>query len=1284
MVAVMTGPIYRAPVTVTHPDDPFEVSVDGGIDTCGGASVIRRDVLPRSVAITPLEKPVGLQPAQGPKMSVLGTAEVQLKLGQVTLPPMQLVVADELVLPLILGAPWIDRFVQSISPPERTMTVEYDGVSDEVPCAKPSPKLGAVTQAGVVRAAEDTVLPPMSETAIALESTVEGLAVLRPPWQTRKNRRNPQTAGHLSLLKSGVLELPTRKSPSDKPTFLAAVGNFEEGPKFIRKGQVLGVAETFASTPVIAVPDESQSDPDWEETVRASSSHLSDSEVEELLTTLRPFGEMWSGNLGDIAAAEHSIPTEGPPLASQPYRLGPDGRRAVEAEIRKMKAQGVIEESTSPWASPIVLVPKRDGSLRFAVDYRRVNSITQGDSYALPRMDDCLDALGGAQYFTTLDCNAGYWQIRMNPEDKAKTAFTSHVGLWEFNRMPFGLKGAPATFQRAADRILATVRFRCAITYLDDVVVFSQNFAQHLEDVALVLSLLKEAGVTLKLAKCSFAAQQVRYLGYKVSGKGMAVDDDNVRAVREAKVPGNKSQMRSFLGLMGFYRRFVPRYASVAKPLTATLAKDQPERFTLSPEQRDAVEELRTRITSAPVLALPVPGRKYILETDASDGQLGVVLYQVQPDGSERPVGFWSRQVSKAESNYSITEKEALAVVWGIRLLRPYLERTRFTVRSDHLALRYLFEAVTKEIENKRLMRWRLRVADLEIDMEYKSGAHHKVPDYLSRAEMPFLSPPTWEEDPSLTLPLLVIQDEEDSRHQDLRTIWKERHESLLLFDPPDPLTPDELQAAQDNDPWCRTLRKQLATGRAHPSVVDEDGLLIWRPLGDCKDSDCRHEPGDRDQMEEPEQPDKIIVPASLRERLMTLGHYTNMAGHPGSKRLGKLLSKHYHWPALTRDCKAFVRGCPACRAYQLKVGRKKTTLLRLFPPTGPLEFVASDFLGPLRETVRGNRWVMVVSCRWAKLHIAVPMSSSNSEETCRAFLDRWVAPFGLPLVLLTDNGSNFVSKYTEQFFLRLGVHHVTTSPYHPSANGQVERHNATLVSALLKLGDAEANWDLMIPQIVAGYNATPHTATGYTPFELALTRAPRPWTHVPSLPTRPGGYPELRHSLMAQAAAIGRVAKERLTQTAERYKKAYDAHVSHANRDVRVGGFVWVRAAPAKGKLRFPVTGPYLVTKKTGTNVTVMTQAGEQVVHLDRVRYCPIAEELPAGVRVVEEPTCDISIQEEEFVVERLVSHVMVDGALVIRTRWAGFDSSEDTFEPAENLPAKMVEAYKKKKRLL
>mgnify|MGYP003411260331 FL=1 len=325
---------------------------------------------------------------------------------------------------------------------------------------------------------------------------------------------------------------------------------------------------------------------------------------------------------------------------------------------------GVIEPATSEWASPVVLITKKDGSVRFCVDYRKLNALTVKDTYPLPRMDECLDSLGDAFLFTTLDCNSRYWQIQVTDEDKDKTAFVTHCGVHRFKRMPFGLCNAPATFQRALDMLLAKVKWNFALVYLDDVIIYSHSLKDHLVHVDYVLSLLRNAGISLKLQKCNFFQPRVDYLGHVVTPGKLSVAEKNIETIRQAKHPQNRTELRSFLGMCNVYRKFVPHFAKKAAPLTELLKKGQPiELDALSKDQVQSFNELRTALTNAPILNLPREGGKFTLDVDASEYQLGACLLQEQKDGKLAPCGYYSRTLNPAERNYSAVEKECLAVV---------------------------------------------------------------------------------------------------------------------------------------------------------------------------------------------------------------------------------------------------------------------------------------------------------------------------------------------------------------------------------------------------------------------------------------------------------------------------------------------------------------------------------------------------------------------------------------------------------------------------------------------
>lgn len=363
--------------------------------------------------------------------------------------------------------------------------------------------------------------------------------------------------------------------------------------------------------------------------------------------------------MGLMRATEHRIVLQpgAEPVRQQPYRGVQRSREVVKHQVSKMSKVDVVEPSKAEWASPVVIVPKPDGSSRFCIDYRRLNKRTVKDSYPLPRMDDCVDSLEEAGIFSTLDCNAGYWQIPVAPEDREKTTCTSHCGAFQCKRMPFGQCNAPATFQRAMDIILAGVRWQTCLVYLDDSIVFSRSPKDHIDDLRQVFGLLEEAGVSLTAAKCHLFTQEVEYLGHVVRPERISVNEKNTKAIRLAVYRETQTQLRSFLGMCNIYRRFAKDFAKWARPLNALVSSTLPKK--LPPPtgvEQEAFDALKRLLMSPPVPALPRLGGRYIVDVDASYDRLDCVLLQEQTSGGFLPVGYFSRSLSRAEKNYGVTE----------------------------------------------------------------------------------------------------------------------------------------------------------------------------------------------------------------------------------------------------------------------------------------------------------------------------------------------------------------------------------------------------------------------------------------------------------------------------------------------------------------------------------------------------------------------------------------------------------------------------------------------------
>ena len=435
---------------------------------------------------------------------------------------------------------------------------------------------------------------------------------------------------------------------------------------------------------------------------------------------------------GQTKLVQHSVETEQHAPIKQAVRRVPIHLRdESRQEVDKMLKSGIIEPSSSPWASPVVLVRKKDGTIRFCIDYRRLNQITKKDSYPLPRIDESLDSLGRARYFTTLDLASGYWQIALDDEAKEKSAFCTPQGLFQFTVMPFGLTNAPATFQRLMERVLAGLQWQTCLVYIDDIVLFSATIDDHLVQLQRVFDRLKDAGLKLKPKKCYLFRRKVKYLGHVVSADGIETDPDKVSAVQNWPRPQNVRDVRSFVGFCSYYRRFLPEFAAEAKPLIKLTEKQVP--FQWNDEQEQAWLKMKTLLTQSPILAYPHPGETFILDTDASDVGIGAVLSQ-EINGEERVICYGSRVLTKQERRYCVTRRELLAVIHFVKVYRHYLVGKHFIVRSDHAALRWLKSF--KEPEGQ-VARW-LEVLDTyDYTLVHRPGVKHGNADAMSRGACP-------------------------------------------------------------------------------------------------------------------------------------------------------------------------------------------------------------------------------------------------------------------------------------------------------------------------------------------------------------------------------------------------------------------------------------------------------------------------------------------------------------------------------------------------------------------
>ena len=450
-------------------------------------------------------------------------------------------------------------------------------------------------------------------------------------------------------------------------------------------------------------------------------------QLEELLTE---FGDVMSNNPGRTTVVEHQVTTTGTrPVRLSPYRLPHAYRDLVHKEVQEMLDAGIIEPSSSEWVSPIVLVNKKDGTLRLCIDYRRLNAESQMDAYPMPRIDDLIDRLGKAKFITTLDLTRGYWQVPMASTSRHLTAFTTPFGLFQFKVMPFGLQGAPATFQRLMDRVLKGLE-SYVVAYIDDLVIHSRTWGEHLAQVRSVLQRLREAGLTAKPSKCQFGMAQCVYLGHIVDNGMVQPERSKLQGVEAFSTPKTKKEVRCFLGLTGYYRKFIPDYASIAASLTDLTRKTSPNQVVWNERCEASFKRLKDLLCSAPVLQSPDFERDFVLQTDASDVGVGAVLSQVDDTGADHPVAYFSRKLLPREQKYSTIEKECLAIKLATQAFRLYLLGKPFIVQTDHQALEWLDRL--KE-NNAKLSRWSIALQPFKFQVRHRPGKDNSNADSLSR-----------------------------------------------------------------------------------------------------------------------------------------------------------------------------------------------------------------------------------------------------------------------------------------------------------------------------------------------------------------------------------------------------------------------------------------------------------------------------------------------------------------------------------------------------------------------
>ena len=819
------------------------------------------------------------------------------------------------------------------------------------------------------------------------------------------------------------------------------------------------------------------------------------------------------------------------PIKSNPYRMPFSKREIVEQELESMLKQGVIRPSHSPWASPITLVPKKDGSTRFCVDYRKLNQILNTTAYPLPHTRDVLDQLQGAVLFSALDLKSGYWQLPMDPESISKTAFTCHKGLYEFIALPFGLASAPGIFQKAMNEVLSDLIGTCCMIYIDDIVVYGRSIQEHHVNLTRVLARLRQHGLQLKPTKCDMAKDSIELLGFQVSAEGLRPLPSRVADLLKLTPPTDKTGVRSFLGMTGYYRNLLPQYSKMALPLTnLTGAKAH---FYWGPDQQKAFDQLKQALAHDPVTAHPDPRKPYTLYTDASHYCIGGVLCQRDDQGRERVIQYVSQKLSGAQLNWAVIEKEAWAALYCLKKLHVYTWGAKVTLKVDHQPLKSLFLA---EVKNSKLQRWSIQLAEYGCKIEYVKGADNVCADAMSRmqyspegatamicadtlANMSYVSPvlqvnATTMVDPPVQLPDGLSYSE----------VQKQQQEQF----------PDLLeQASQDMD----DCSYEMIQGLLYSVMPPFQHATVYP---------------------------RLVLPHQHREKVINQCHQES--GHSAFLKTMLRVQEAYVWPGMRKHIKGYVSNCTTCNA--LTPPHQSPVKGKLSTPLYPFHTWHIDLVGAFPADRRGRKYLLTCVDSLTGYAQAVPISSKKNATVWHE-LAALFATHGIPHTLISDNGGEFVQQDFEKWLKNQGIQHNLTSAYHPQSNGKVERFNGTIQAILLKLtGGNPKKWSKHLPEALLAYNTNP-SQTNLTPFEAVFGRKPR----IPSSDTPDQGE---RLEVLHKAWRIFKEQQEGM-------KDKYVNTQKPSAQEMKVGDFVVVKALqPRKGQPKWE-TGYQVLTNHQG-----------------------------------------------------------------------------------------------------
>lgn len=850
-------------------------------------------------------------------------------------------------------------------------------------------------------------------------------------------------------------------------------------------------------------------------------------------------------------SVKHHIRTKNEdPIYVKPYRQAPFVQNEINRQVDQLIKDNVIQESHSPWNAPVHLVPKKmDASgeikYRMVIDFRRLNEITIDDRYPLPNIHDLFDKLGKSTYYTTLDLASGYHQIELDERGRQKTAFSTQNGHFEFLRMPFGLKTAPATFQRTMDNVLRGLQGLHCMVYLDDIIIYGNSLDNMIQNLRTVFDRIRATNMKIQLDKSEFLRKEVLYLGHTITKEGLKPNDDKITAVLNYPLPKTTTEIKSFLGLVGYYRRFIKDFAKITQPLTTCLKKRN--KIIIDQKYIDAFNKCKELLTHAPLLQYPDYDKPFILTTDASNIALGAVLSQGQI-GSDKPIAYASRTLSDSESRYSTIERELLAIIWAVKHFRPYLYGRKFYIYTDHRPLVWLRSL---KDPSSKLTRWGLRLQDYDFELIYKNGKQNTNADAFSRIKINALDSDDDNES------LAVNVDEEGTKYLD--RVATERYtgkmkrqrsnsSTITISDTSRTATassiefPDEiinkhpvplgnsksdtihsalnestgmpiLHEAIDTKPnqilvfsWLKNEMQVKDLSRAKQKVLEvflpiDNPELIKEFLKQYikpkikyfiffEENEHRKLFGNiiiqlfrKDLINFYECTERVIyVEDEGEQRAIIAKHHEGHTCHRGIKETLVRLHRNYYWDRMQETVAAVINTCEACQ--KMKYDRKpiKPTLQLTQTQNAPFQELFIDLF-----SIEGKTYLTLIDA-FSKLGQAIEIQNKSTPEVVRALM-KYFSYYGVPKRISSDPGSEFNNELMREF---LNLHKVELhigTPNNPNSMGLIERFHSTIIEIyrLAKYEKRCTDAASVMTYSVMAYNHSIHSVTELTPFEVVF-----------------------------------------------------------------------------------------------------------------------------------------------------------------------------------------------------